>query len=181
MRWELHVESGQHAGKRIHIATRFLIGRDDACDLQPVSVLVSRRHCVILPEVDHLFVIDCHSTNGTFVNDRRICPELPVELSPGDQLRVGPLHFVIVSVAPAPDEPDDLSVAEMLLEMDRLEQAEEEATSEGTAQHGSATVAASLADETRTRRQAERSSSSVAAENVLRACLGSASTPLSRR
>jgi len=181
MKWELQVEAGQHVSKRIPLTTRFLIGRDDVCDLRAVSAAVSRRHCLLSPDVAHLFVTDCHATNGTFVNDCRICPELPVELHPGDHLRVRPLRFVVSGVDPLPDASDELSVAEMLLEMDRQEQGDEEVVAAGSTQASEAISDVILTGVSRSTGEEGRSSSSLAAENLLRTCLGATATSSAQR
>jgi len=47
----------------------------------------SARHARVDPRRDGVWVLDLDSTNGTFVNDRRI--DSPHRLSPGDIVRVG--------------------------------------------------------------------------------------------
>jgi pSer/pThr/pTyr-binding forkhead associated (FHA) protein len=53
---------------------------------------VSREHCELVIEDGKLIVHDVGSSNGTFVNGESIDE---IELSAGDQLRVGPVTFVI--------------------------------------------------------------------------------------
>jgi pSer/pThr/pTyr-binding forkhead associated (FHA) protein len=68
------------------------IGRRQDCDLcLPISV-ASRKHCEINMDQGRLMVRDLSSKNGTFVNGQKI---EEVRLKPGDQLRVGPVTFVI--------------------------------------------------------------------------------------
>ncbi len=64
------------------------LGRDAACSIQIDSLKASRRHRRIEPSADggHL-VVDLGSTNGTWVNGRRITG--PTPLAPNDLLRVG--------------------------------------------------------------------------------------------
>ena len=86
---ELIVLSGPATDRRFEVgsAQRFVIGRDDACDLVLDDPKVSRRHAY-LQEIDAgVEVGDLGSSNGTFVNGRRI--ERPVTLAPGDTLRIG--------------------------------------------------------------------------------------------
>jgi predicted component of type VI protein secretion system len=69
----------------------FLIGREPECYLRPSNTTVSNRHCAIHLRSGRVSIEDFDSTNGTFVNDRRIKGE--VELLNGDRLTVGPLVF----------------------------------------------------------------------------------------
>ncbi len=86
---ELIVLTGPAADRRIEVGAdeRFVIGRDQACNLALDDGKVSRRHAY-LQEVDgRVEVGDLGSSNGTFVNGRRI--ERPVTLAAGDSLRIG--------------------------------------------------------------------------------------------
>jgi anti-anti-sigma factor len=85
---------GSWQGKTVPInRSPFLIGRDPACQLRPLSTVVSMRHCALIMRDGRAFVKDLGSTNGTFVNDQRITPDL--ELHHGDWLRVGSLDFEV--------------------------------------------------------------------------------------
>ncbi len=70
------------------------IGRATRADFVVRAPLVSRFHCR-LTALDNgaLEVQDLESTNGTFVNDRRIAR---ATLAPGDRLRVGRVDFQIL-------------------------------------------------------------------------------------
>ena len=49
-----------------------LLGRHPECDIQIDSRKVSRRHCCIAQVHDYLVVRDLASTNGTWINGRRV-------------------------------------------------------------------------------------------------------------
>lgn len=68
------------------------IGRGEGCDLRVPLLSVSRRHCQITIENDEVTVKDLDSSNGTFVNNKRITEE---QLRPGDRLVIGPVIFTI--------------------------------------------------------------------------------------
>jgi len=58
---------------------------------------VSTSHAVFDEDEDgNLFVTDCLSTNGTFVNGKQIASNQKVKLSPGDSLAFGPEPVFIV-------------------------------------------------------------------------------------
>lgn len=69
------------------------IGRNTECTLQIPLAIVSRRHCELRIDDDELFVRDLGSSNGTYVNDKRVQEAM---LRPGDRLTVGPVIFTIV-------------------------------------------------------------------------------------
>lgn len=64
------------------------LGREPDNDIVIADHLVSRRHAAIVPVADGHVVRDLGSTNGTWVNGRRI-GEQPVHLQPGDYLALG--------------------------------------------------------------------------------------------
>jgi len=92
MKLSLVVAQGVHTGKVIPVtAAEFIIGRDPQCQLRPASPAVSKQHCALTIRDDRVFVRDCGSTNGTFVNNEQVAAER--EVKAGDRLRVGPLEF----------------------------------------------------------------------------------------
>jgi EAL domain-containing protein (putative c-di-GMP-specific phosphodiesterase class I) len=73
----------------------FTIGRSHGCSLFLDSRWVSQRHCEIFAWRDELRIVDLDSSNGTFVNDRRL--EAPHTLADGDVLRVADWEFRLVA------------------------------------------------------------------------------------
>jgi pSer/pThr/pTyr-binding forkhead associated (FHA) protein len=101
MKLSLVVSQGVNAGKVIRISVAdFLIGRDPECHLRPASPAVSKQHSGIATRDGKVFVRDCGSTNGTFVNGEQIAGER--EVKNGDALKVGPLEFTLSLEADAP-------------------------------------------------------------------------------
>jgi pSer/pThr/pTyr-binding forkhead associated (FHA) protein len=98
----------QNAGKwqGRHIAVNhlpFLIGRDAKCNLRSTTPLFSKRHCILIGRAGKLYVRDLGSTNGTYLNNRKITEE--TELHQNERLRVGPVDFdVCIKVNPSPSE-----------------------------------------------------------------------------
>ncbi|MEZ6124460.1 MAG: FHA domain-containing protein [Planctomycetaceae bacterium] len=91
---DLKVIGGKHAGQKIPLdRKKFLIGREQDCQLRPNSELVSRHHCVFTVDDFAVRLRDLGSTNGTLVNGERIRKE--VVLQQGDRVTVGSLDFVV--------------------------------------------------------------------------------------
>lgn len=96
---ELKVLEGKQAGVVIPLSVRrFLIGREQDCQLRAASDLVSRHHCVISVDDFTVRIRDLGSTNGTFVNGLRI--DSSVTLKGGDRIQIGKLAFVLQVEAP---------------------------------------------------------------------------------
>lgn len=68
------------------------IGRSPGAEFIVDAALVSRLHCQLTATADALHVKDLGSTNGTFVNGRRIQAAL---LNDGDRLAVGRLELIV--------------------------------------------------------------------------------------
>lgn len=88
---ELKILAGKHQGKAIPLTSKkFLVGREQDCQLRPNSELVSRHHCVFSIDDFAVRLRDLGSTNGTFVNGKSIRGE--VVLKPGDHVTIGRLE-----------------------------------------------------------------------------------------
>ena len=68
------------------------MGRAPRADFVVDAALVSRLHCRLTATADGLEVVDLQSTNGTFVNDKRI---RKATLAAGDRLRVGRVELTV--------------------------------------------------------------------------------------
>lgn len=91
----LKVIGGKNDGKLIELRTKkFLVGREQDCQLRPNSDLVSRHHCVFSLDDYALRLRDLGSTNGTLVNGRQIRGE--TVLTPGDVVKIGKLNLEIL-------------------------------------------------------------------------------------
>ena len=80
---------------RLVNGTSRTVGRAPVADFRLEAALVSRVHCRITAGHETLNVEDLASTNGTFVNDRRIDNGL---LANGDRLRVGRVELTVEQV-----------------------------------------------------------------------------------
>jgi pSer/pThr/pTyr-binding forkhead associated (FHA) protein len=76
------------------------VGRANLSDFVLDVALVSRVHCrLTADQTGALVVEDLDSTNGTFVNDRRV---QRAELAAGDRLRVGRMELAVARGEGAP-------------------------------------------------------------------------------
>lgn len=83
------------------------LGRRQDCHLRIPTRDVSRQHCELFQRGGKLAVKDLGSSNGTFVNDKRVAE---TELKAGDRLRVGPVTFFIqIDGKPATFEPPKMT------------------------------------------------------------------------
>lgn len=101
MSFHLVVAKGRHQGKTISVKhSPFVIGRHKTCQLCAASMEISRQHCAIEIDGNGLKIKDLGSTNGTFVNHKKIEGER--ELRDHDLLQVGPLSLQVrMESAPA--------------------------------------------------------------------------------
>lgn len=86
-------EGGLMDGKRYPLIPQgILIGRDPSCRICYAANTpgISRKHCQIFWQGDHLMLMDLGSTSGTFVHGRgQITANIPVALQPGDIFYLG--------------------------------------------------------------------------------------------
>ena len=67
------------------------IGRHSSNDINLNDAFASRRHCVVTRIDEEYRIVDCHSSNGTYVSGKRVQETL---LKDGCDLRVGRSTFV---------------------------------------------------------------------------------------
>ena len=72
----------------------FTIGRSEDCNLSLLSQTVSRKHAEIFYRGNSVFIRDLNSTNGTFINEKRIKDR--ILLNNGDTIYFGDLKFRIL-------------------------------------------------------------------------------------
>jgi pSer/pThr/pTyr-binding forkhead associated (FHA) protein len=95
----LVVTTGPATGKRIDVTGELVIGREQA-DIEITDPEISRRHAVVRAVGDGLEIEDLGSTNGTWVDGKRI--DAPVALADGAKLRLGESDVSVEIPAPEP-------------------------------------------------------------------------------
>lgn len=122
MDYQLIVVRGRSASKLLKLADGITtVGRQQDCQLRIASSQVSRRHCQLYEKEGELVVMDLGSSNGTFVNGKKI--EMLTVLKPGDVLALGSVKFRVDQIgaatpAAAHAKPGDTAVAEAVLGLD---------------------------------------------------------------
>jgi pSer/pThr/pTyr-binding forkhead associated (FHA) protein len=122
MSYQLVVVVGRSASQMIKLAAgSTVVGRNAECQLRIGSTQVSRRHCELTLENGRLSVQDLGSSNGTFVNGKKL--EAPAVLKPGDEIEVGNVRFrvdaledtaLIPGTPRQPAKPSDTAVSDAI-------------------------------------------------------------------
>lgn len=83
-----------------------VIGRQTDCQIRIPSGAISRHHCEVLVDGTQVSVRDLGSSNGTYVNKRKVSQ---ADVNAGDLIAVGDLVFVVrVEGRPAAIESEDV-------------------------------------------------------------------------
>ncbi len=110
-RYRLVVEAGDEIGTVYPLeGEEIYIGRDEANDIVIADPEVSRHHARLRRRGETFTVEDLGSTNGTFVDARRVTA--PTPLKNGSEIQLGPfvtLIFEEIAVAEAANSPTDAS------------------------------------------------------------------------
>ena len=88
----LNVQVGSAKGRSVAVTgSRFLIGRDQSCQLRLGSPMVSKLHAAIeRRDEGGIFLLDLGSTNGTLINGRLLRSK-DAQLNEGDRIQIGPI------------------------------------------------------------------------------------------
>ena len=83
--------ANRNLGAKYNLADHVLIGRSPESDVVLDDTYASEQHARIFRNEDSFFVEDLGSTNGTYVNGRKI--SYPLELRPEDRIKIGKTVF----------------------------------------------------------------------------------------
>ena len=81
------ITEGPKKGQSYDLGDELIIGRADKCQIVLDDTYVSQVHARIFSRGEGFVLEDLGSTNGTYLNRRRITA--PVELQRGDQVKIG--------------------------------------------------------------------------------------------
>jgi len=80
--------------KNIPLVSKITIGRSHKSNIVVDDVLTSRDHALIQKIKIAYYVKDLNSTNGTYVNNKKIPNAMYVKLKRGDVIRIGKSRLV---------------------------------------------------------------------------------------
>jgi len=86
--------SGAVFGKVFPVHGPVVIGRAAEADISVAAEEISRRHALVKPTADGLSVEDLGSSNGTYINGKRVQQGF---LKPGDELRLDAVRLILVA------------------------------------------------------------------------------------
>jgi pSer/pThr/pTyr-binding forkhead associated (FHA) protein len=109
MNYVLQVVRGRSTSTTLKLTDNVTsLGRHDDCVIRIKSAQVSRRHCELYEVGDHLMLRDLGSSNGTYVNGKRVTGEQ--SLKHGDEVTVGAVTLRVAKlgkpVSPLPASPE---------------------------------------------------------------------------
>ena len=81
------VRSESQAGTNVDVKDSLVIGRSDEADIQIDDAYASEFHVRLINQTGTLALHDLGSTNGTYVNGRRVTA--PLDLNRGDAVQIG--------------------------------------------------------------------------------------------
>src|SRR5215212_5113954 len=74
---------------------RTTLGRNTDCDIPLAGKQISRQHAHIYRQEHDFFIEDLGSSNGTFVNGKRLPGHAPTSLTERDTFQIGPYLFAV--------------------------------------------------------------------------------------
>ncbi len=99
--WQIKAMTGPLSGKTIAVDGSKIVGRDSAADIVIAGGHISRRHAEFLLRDSQLWVRDLGSSNGTYVNHKKV-DETALYL--GDEIKFDAVIFRVVVGRAAPKE-----------------------------------------------------------------------------
>jgi len=85
----IRMHGGVKVGAEIPVGNLLTIGRDKGMGLPLSDSEMSSHHAEVGVSGESAYVLDKGSTNGTFVNDERVEPDIPRTLKDGDVIKLG--------------------------------------------------------------------------------------------
>jgi pSer/pThr/pTyr-binding forkhead associated (FHA) protein len=103
--WLLKTEDGNEPSLTFRILAGNIktVGRAPRADFIVDATLVSRLHCRLAAGAAEIEVVDLDSTNGTYVNGRRV--EKRATVKAGDRIGIGRVELVVSAGTGSSDAP----------------------------------------------------------------------------
>jgi pSer/pThr/pTyr-binding forkhead associated (FHA) protein len=93
-RFVLRGVSGSTFGKTYPLFGTMTVGRAADCDISIPGEEISRKHAKLQVQVDGIAIEDLGSSNGTFINGKRVQSGVA---KGGDEIRLDPVRFMLVA------------------------------------------------------------------------------------
>jgi pSer/pThr/pTyr-binding forkhead associated (FHA) protein len=94
--WSLKSNHSALQNRVFNLGTNTIVGRSNECDITLAAAHLSRRHAQLIVENERLLVKDLDSSNGTFLNGKRV---KEAWVTRGDELRFDTLAFGVMGPA----------------------------------------------------------------------------------
>ena len=104
-------EDGSHRAEWFH-KPEVTFGRVSENDVVLASSAVSKRHARLVLKDGRHIIVDLRSTNGTFVNDRRVTS--PIVVKETDQIHMGAFRIEVVPYDARPDDDEDTAKVDVV-------------------------------------------------------------------
>ena len=88
-----HIKQCSLFSRKLHVVNDATGASFDLTGFGGMEKGVSRKHAVIHHSGSDYTVEDMGSTNGTYVNRKKVIPNTPEAIKPGDEIRFGKLAF----------------------------------------------------------------------------------------
>jgi len=95
MPWVLDIHKGGKLQESLVVMNNIMTLGREGCDINLDDVKLSRHHCTLYIHEDVLTVVDNASTNGTFINGRKVQRR---ELNNSDEIILGVMSIIIRKV-----------------------------------------------------------------------------------
>src|SRR5260370_6388635 len=99
-------DTGRHFPLR---QDRTTLGRNIDCAIPLTGKQVSRQHAHIYHQEGHYYLQDLGSSNGTFLNGKRLTPNAPSPLTERDTFKIGPYLFGLRQAPPTASDAEEPS------------------------------------------------------------------------
>ncbi|MBI3811292.1 MAG: FHA domain-containing protein [Nitrospirae bacterium] len=111
---------GESVEKKVITKSRFLIGRNQECDLAINDTIASREHAIIRETMGRFVLEDLKSRNGTLVNGKKTSS---ATLADGDEIRIGDCRIMFVEKSQEPSKKQKADLEKLDTTVMRLDDA----------------------------------------------------------
>ena len=105
--WTLSCIAGELKGRSLVLDLPVMtLGRTDQNTIVIPDKNISRNHVTFFVEKHSVFIRDEESRNGSMVNKKKIRPGKKIKLAVGDEIQIGPHHFLVKGSSKEPPVPE---------------------------------------------------------------------------